>query len=219
MRKLQRNAVPAPACLANFQHGTHTWCDVGPAEKEEIRNSLEQLQGRRCAYCEGSLDVLGQHIEHFRRKGIPASQHLTFVWANLFWSCYQDDSCGRHKDSNPITNSYDPNDLIDPCVSDPDVYFRFLSNGTIRIRAGLTVQQQKRAEETLRVFNLNPAYGRLRSMRERALEAYTSVERGILEALRDINEADRKEFIREEIEKTANDPFCTVIRHFFEEVV
>jgi hypothetical protein len=68
MRKLDRASFATPPCLTNYQPGTHTWKDVTHADKAEIRQHLEQMQGRRCAYCEGSVDSLGQHIEHFRRK-------------------------------------------------------------------------------------------------------------------------------------------------------
>src|SRR5438105_4358499 len=110
MRKLDRGNVPAPVCLANYQVGAHTWNSLTYEDKEQIRQSLEQLQGRRCAYCEGSLDALGQHIEHFRRKGIGHFPQFTFSWSNLYWSCYQDDSCGRFKDHS--AGAYNPNDLI-----------------------------------------------------------------------------------------------------------
>src|SRR4051812_18958917 len=125
MRWLDRNAVPAPACLATYQHGLHTWDDVTPLDKSHIRAALEQMQGRRCAYCEGSLDALGRHVEHFRRKHAAHFPHLTFVWTNLYWSCDQADSCGRFKDHG--AGAYDPDDLIDPCVEDPDRLFRFRS--------------------------------------------------------------------------------------------
>lgn len=216
MHKLDRASVPAPMCLARFRPGANKWDDVLTPDKEQIRACLQQMQGRRCAYCEASLDTFGQHIEHFRRKGIPQSQHLTFTWSNLFWSCDKDECCGRHKDSTPITNSYNPNDLIDPCSDDPDNFFRFLSNGTIQVRSGLTASDQKRATETLRVFNLNPENGRLRSMRQRALEAYTCLNHGVIEDLAVFTEDERNAYIASEIAQTANDPFCTVIRHFFE---
>lgn len=96
MHKLNRDAVAAPVCLANFQHPPQIWDDMKSHEKTEIRLQLEQLQGRCCAYCEGSLDALGNHIEHFRRK--KEFPHFTFVWTNLYWSCDQADSCGHYKD-------------------------------------------------------------------------------------------------------------------------
>jgi uncharacterized protein (TIGR02646 family) len=169
------------------------------------------MQGRRCAYCEGSLDVLGRHVEHFRRKHAAHFPHLTFVWANLYWSCDQADSCGRFKDHG--AGVYDPDDLVDPCVEDPDRLFRFRSDGTISIRPGLPVAEMRRAEETLRVFNLNPDWGRLRNMRKAAVAAYVGFVDGTLE----FSLAEFQEFFREELELAATLPFSTAIRHVLTE--
>lgn len=211
MRKLDRACVNPPTCLSSFHHGQHNWQNVSPLHKEEIRASLEQMQGRRCAYCEGPLDDLGHHIEHFRRRG--ANPHLTFCWENLYWSCYQDDSCGRFKDHN--AESFNVDDLVDPCVDDPDWFFRFRSDGTINVRGSLNVQEAHRANETIRVFNLHPQYGRLRNMRKTAASGY-------LKAVEDIymlDDAERSEYIEIEIQATAQEPFSTVIRHLFEEAL
>ena len=89
MQKLDRAICLAPACLGGYAHGVHTWDNVSSVHKGEIRAQLEAMQGRRCAYCEGDIDSLGQHIEHFRRKSL--HPELTFVWGNLFWSCDQTD--------------------------------------------------------------------------------------------------------------------------------
>jgi uncharacterized protein (TIGR02646 family) len=214
MRKLDRTSASAPVCLSCYQHGKHNWGDVQPAHKDLIRESLEEMQGRRCAYCEGPVDALGQHIEHFRTKHTFPS--LTFDWKNLYWSCDQADSCGRHKDHD--SGPYDPNDLIDPCREDPDRFFRFRSDGTIQVRTDITDNEQHRARETLRVFNLNPTHGRLRQMRKRALEAYRAQDPDILEALETFESADREVIIAGELARTSSDPFSAVIRHFFERV-
>ncbi len=169
------------------------------------------MQGRRCAYCEGSLDLLGQHVEHFRRK----RKHplLTFTWSNLFWSCDRSDSCGHHKDQGDRV--YEPADLIDPCVDDPSRFFRFRSNGTINVREGLSERDRFRAEETLRVFNLHPEHGRLRNMRMAAASRYLST----VEDLAALEPAERSAFAQLEIEATTAEPFSTMIRHMFEGVI
>ena len=134
MKRLHRTNIPAPVCLACYNHGTHNWGNVTHLHKQEIRDSLRQLQGEVCAYCEGPLDQLGQHIEHFRRKSIHTT--LTFAWSNLYWSCDKNDSCGHFKDHGAGT--YSPNDLIDPCADEPDLFFRFRSNGSISLQSGLS---------------------------------------------------------------------------------
>lgn len=211
MRQLDRAAVQAPACLANYNHGAQTWDDVSPADKSGIRASLEVMQGRRCAYCEGGIDELGQHIEHFRRKrDYPA---LTFDWSNLFWSCDQTDSCGHFKDRG--TGAYNPDDLVDPCGDDPDEYFLFRSDGTISVREGLPPNREHSAVETLRVFSLNPQWGRLRNMRQAAVAGY----------IRDADEAASAGLTPDEIRAYFADcleyvkefPFYTAIRHVLTE--
>ena len=78
MRKLDRTVVAAPACLVAYSHPAQPWDAVTATDKEQVRLQLELLQGRRCAYCEGDIDTLGQHIEHFRRKA--QFPQLTFDW-------------------------------------------------------------------------------------------------------------------------------------------
>jgi uncharacterized protein (TIGR02646 family) len=217
MHKLDRTTVAAPPCLAQYQHGANTWDDLSSEDKKQIWVSLEQMQGQRCAYCEGPLGVLGRHIEHFRRKSIFPG--LTFAWPNLYGSCDREDCCGHHKDKKSGGWPYNPNELIDPCNDDPDHFFHFYSDGTIRVRAGLTPLDLRRATETLRVFNLDQERGHLRSMRKRAIEAYQAVEPGILEALSEWPDADRRAFLREELARTAGEPFSTVIRHLFQDLL
>lgn len=207
MRKLDRAIAAAPACLARFHHGQHHWDDVNGADKEEIRACLQHVQGRRCAYCEGDIDSLGQHIEHFRRKrDHPA---LTFDWGNLFWSCDQTDSCGHYKDRG--AGPYNVVDLIDPCCDDPDAFFRFRADGTISIRPGLTQDQERRAIETLRVFGLNPQWGRLRNMRKQAVAGYVNDATEAIDAGLGPNEL--AEYFVQELQVSATLPFSTAIRH------
>jgi uncharacterized protein (TIGR02646 family) len=205
------NRGTAPACLGNYQHGAHQWTNLTPTwdEREEIRADLQAMQGQRCAYCEGDLDVHGQHIEHFRQRGrFPQG---TFDWDNLFWSCEREDSCGKHKDKCGV---YSPADLIKPDVEDPEHFFLFASNGTIAIRtATLTAQEQHRAAETLRIFNLDRERGALRYMRKARCAGYLKT----AEELQSISATwpmeDWFPFLEEEIAKTRHLPFCTAIKH------
>lgn len=211
MRKLDRTAATTPPCLANYKHGQHNWDVISAEDKAQIRVSLEQMQGRRCAYCEGDLGALGQHIEHFRRKGkFPA---LTFDWTNLFWSCDRADSCGHYKDHG--ADLYDVADLIDPCCDDPDQFFRFRSNGTIDIRAGLTADQYRRASETLRVFGLDGEWGRLRRMRHQAVVGYLTDVEDAAEA--GFTPEELKAYFQETLQIAATLPFSTTIRHVLTE--
>ena len=126
MHKLDRERVPAPACLATHDWHRETWDAVSPAEKQEITAALKGMQGDLCAYCECSIDDPGGHIEHFRRKNAAHFPSLTFEWTNLFRSCNAARHCGRFKD-RPGADSYDADALIKPDADDPDRFLYFHS--------------------------------------------------------------------------------------------
>ena len=212
MHELDRAGVPAPGCLGEYQHGTHTWDDVTGQHKQEIRQRLLEMQGERCAYCEGPPYADG-HVEHFRRKNHAHFPELTFEWENLFLACGSQDHCGHYKD-RPGAPPYDPNELVKPDVHEPDDFFYFHSSGEVRLRPGLSDADEDRANETIRVFNLN--CGELQANRRRALAIYLKKDPDILEALIDLDEADRQYFVDQEVEATRLDPYWTTIRHFFE---
>lgn len=208
MHRLERQAVLPPTCLARYRHGRDNWRDVSAEHRTELRVTLEQLQGRRCAYCEGPLDTLGEHIEHFRRRH--TFPHLTFEWENLFWSCNQDHHCGRHKDS--ASGPYDPEDLINPAIDDPECFFRFSSDGTIRLIHGLSPDEERRAKETLRVFKLDHENGPLRRMRELYCVAYVRIGAEIAQLASDSMDLSQQ-FLEDELERTRGLPFETAIKH------
>ena len=209
MHKLDRASVPAPMCLSSYSHGMHNWDSVTAEHKEQIRSRLEALQGRRCAYCEGPLDALGQHIEHFRRKSqFPT---LTFAWDNLFWSCDCTDRCGHFKDHG--AGQYNPDDLIDPARLDPEHFLRFFSDGSIRLRQGLGVNEQFRATETLRVFNLDHQYGPLRQIRMTHCLGYVRMAQDIAELAEQSTVDEWLPFLEAEVASTLHLPYATAIKH------
>ena len=214
MRKLDRTIAPSPACLGAYRHPANTWNDVESAERREIRASLERMQGNRCAYCEGLVGADG-HIEHFRRKGPGHYPELTFDWPNLFLSCGSSDHCGHYKD-RPGAPDYNPDEIVKPDIDDPDAELYFHSTGEVRPRSDGNAPNARRATETIRVLNLN--CGRLRAQRRRVVRIYEQREPGILDALMEFDEPSRREFIDAEIEFTRNDPYWTVIRHYFEKI-
>jgi uncharacterized protein (TIGR02646 family) len=231
MHKLDRAKVPAPECLGQWDYEKHTWDDFGHPCKQHVRIALKRLQGQsisttdaddddvmigvRCAYCEGPI-FNGGHIEHFRRKnpklGYPK---LTFDWDNLFFSCDSQEHCGHFKD-RPAAEPYDADLLVKPDNDDPDNFFYFHQSGAVRVRNrdGISENDQKRAGETIRVFNLD--CGTLRGTRRHALNGYRNRTRDILDELMTWEPELREEYIRDELEATRWDPYATVIRHFFE---
>lgn len=212
MRKLDRNRVPTPPCLSKYVAGTDKWDDVTGRDKQQIRDTLEHMQDSLCAYCEGVL-FGPAHIEHFRRRrDFP---NVMFDWSNLFLSCNWEEHCGKYKDRQGAPHYY-PQDLIKPDQDDPDDFLYFHSSGEVRPRSGVSSAWNSRAEETIKVLNLN--HGRLFAARRSKASIYLSKEPDILEFLESLPESDRKDFIDEEIRSTAHEPYSAVIRHFFEKV-
>lgn len=211
MHKLDRGS--APTCLARFRHGLHNWGHLTDADRKQIWDELTAMQGKRCAYCEADISSGERHIEHFRQKGRDPTQ--TFVWGNLFGSCNNGSTCGKHKDEQPV---YAPAVLIKPDVEDPEYFLRFHSNGTITVRpglsttvpAGLSKADQHRASETLRLFNLED--GSLRWQRHSAVSGYVKTAEEIAELAAE-DPALAAAFLAIEISATAHLPFSTAIKH------
>lgn len=213
MHRLDRASAPTPTCLAKYRHGANTWKDVSTADKAAIRQCLQTMQGLRCAYCEAPVEQHGYHIEHFRRKSVFPT--LTFRWDNLLLCCGRDDCCGHHKDRAGWP--YDPDDLVNPTQDDPDDFFYFRESGVVDVRSGCDEQQARRARETLRVLNLNHS-GRLRPMRARQIKMYWDDNPGVFEELVSWDGDERREYVHEELRATADQPFCTIIRHFLQDL-
>jgi len=213
VHKIDRARVPAPACLASPT--VERYDRLRGADKETIRKALFAIQGERCAYCErrtGTGDKDG-HIEHFRNQA--NHTHLDLHWPNLFWSCNDTNTCGKHKDDCDIKNGtstkaeFNPDDIIDPSIDDPDDYLVFVYDGEVKPRTKLTEPQLKKATETLRVFQLADS-SFLRKSRADAVAPYVSH----LDLLREIAPDRIHAYAQSELGKTQHAPFYTVIRHF-----
>lgn len=155
MHKLKRDI--APACLARCAQEGRAWQNLSSADTREIRSALETMQGSYCAYCEAVSDDKSKnqnqrrHIEHFRpRAKFP---ELTYCWDNLFLSCSNSETCGKHKDKKGL--GYSPDEVLNPCLDDPDRFLRFYANGRVEPARGISEADKRRADETIRVFNLN----------------------------------------------------------------
>jgi uncharacterized protein (TIGR02646 family) len=207
MHKLNR--PNPPSCLRQYNHHQNKWERVTSEHKSEIWVALEQMQGNRCAYCESKIKTTlldsNSHIEHFRQR----SRYIqgTYNWNNLFGSCNRNESCGRYKDKLPLYNHLD---LIKMDIEDPENFFTFLSDGNIIPIKGLDPSDKHRAEETIRIFNLN---GPLRQIRAKEIQGYLQTAEYFLELA---NEFDRSEWEPElvkELLTIVNLPFATAIKH------
>lgn len=214
MHKLDRNRVACPSCLVAPIHGRQ-YGHLRGAEKNEIRERLLELQKDRCAYCERRTGRGREegHIEHFRKQA--GHQHLDLDWENLFWSCLDESTCGKHKDkcdrpagSGPQA-SFDLNDLIDPSRDDPDEFLQFFADGTVRPRDGLSPEQARRAAETMRVFQLDSSPF-LRKSREDAVRPYV----GAIDSLLPFGIDVVAKYVQSESAKIESAPFSTAIKHY-----
>jgi len=106
--------------------------------------------------------------------------------------------------------------LIDPTVDEPEDYFRFFTDGTIRVRLpDLNDAQKHRANETLRVFNLCHESGPLRDIRMTYCAGYATMGQEIAELAR-VSDSDDEilmSFLEEELERIRGLPFETAIKH------
>lgn len=200
----------APACLEHYHHGQHNWAKETPTDQErtEIRTQLDAMQGGRCAYCECKLKQHVQHIEHFRQRG--RYPEGTFAWDNLFLSCDRKDSCGKHKDK---CGFYNYTDLIKPDGEDPEHYFLFGQYGTISLRQGLNSQETHRADETLRILNLDAKRGPLRQIRKVACIGYVETAEAFQEMADHYTQEQWWPMLEEELATIRHLPFCTAIKH------
>lgn len=114
-----------------------------------LGDSLYSVQDGYCAYCETYLKSKAQgHIEHLERRS--EHQEKTFDWNNLFFSCLSRTSCGKYKDEHGIR--FSRGNIVDPSQENLSDFFTFNMIGEILAKDGAG---KHRAEETIRVFNLN----------------------------------------------------------------
>jgi uncharacterized protein (TIGR02646 family) len=200
MHKLDRGE--APSCLQRHRRNSdNDWQKVSPEDKSEIWKALQAMQLDRCAYCESKISFPKRHIEHFCPRSIFPKK--TFDWSNLFGSCMNQEHCGKHKDKN----QHEPADLIKPDIEDPEKLLLFIVDGTVTIRSNLVPEDQYRAEETIRVFNLNTAF--LKNQRRQAVQGYLNLteEKSLL------SDQDWQEYFEDELQIAAGQAFVTAIRH------
>lgn len=208
MHFLVRSA--APACLSRFQNGRDNWDAITEADRREIWQQLNEMQGQLCAYCENDISGSSKkrHIEHFRQRS--RYPQGTFDWSNLFGSCMQAKSCGRHKDKC----AYQPEDIIKPDRDNPEAFLQFLSDGKIVPRKGLSANDLHKAQETLRVFNLDHDHGPLRDIRKNTLNRYKYKFDEIQELADICDPIELTAYIQSEIDAVAGQPFKTAIKHY-----
>ena len=127
--------------------------------------------------------------------------------------------CGKHKDECKIVGgtgkcrTFNVQDILDPCVDDPDHFMTFIEDGSIQERHGLTADEQRRHAETLRVFQLADAAFLVDSRRD-AVKPYIDA----VNELKSDGPERVRAYIARQLVHISGVPFETAIRHFLESV-
>lgn len=204
MRRLNRDEAP-PAGLNRYRHGRDEWSSTTQELRLLIWEKLENMQGLRCAYCEGDISHSKRHIEHFRQRD--RYPQGTFDWHNLFGSCNRLNTCGKRKDSCGL---YPHENLIKPDEEDPEDFLVFTPNGSVQPRATLSDRDRYRAEETIRILGLN---GALTQIRLEGVRGHLETALAIQEMAQQYPTEQWLPFLEEELARTADFPFATAIKH------
>lgn len=114
---------------------------------------LNQEQQGFCAYTEQRVDLDRCHIDHFYKQSLFSEKSLD--WDNFLVAEKDNPNFGADHKDNRIKQKGDYAKLINPSIDDPHDYFRYLTNGEICVRSGLSSAEQEKASYTIEVFNLN----------------------------------------------------------------
>lgn len=171
---LKLNRPPSPTCLEeNGKRWTQEFVERRTEKPKfpfrwrdqacykRIRDSLLEVTGRRCAYCDGSLGLTSREtVDHFRPKS--SYPQFAYAWENLFPCC---DLCQSKKGER-----FEEGLLK---TDEPEYEFSryFILNfdtGEIEPAPDATPEDQARAETTCKMLGLNSAernQARLRALR------------------------------------------------------
>jgi uncharacterized protein (TIGR02646 family) len=112
-----------------------------------VRHQLNLEQEGLCVYCERLLNEDEGHLEHIKRKGVPANRHLTFVYDNLAHSCDGPGHCGHNKKGEVLP--------VEPRPGCNRFFVVMALDGRIVAASGLTGAEAQHAADTLRILGLN----------------------------------------------------------------
>ncbi|MCK5519630.1 MAG: TIGR02646 family protein [Candidatus Marinimicrobia bacterium] len=137
----------------------YRYADIDFGIKSKLRENIIQEQSNQCFYCEKKIDNNRYiHIDHIKQRG--AFHTLECEYNNMIMSC--DGSGGNHcakfKDQHGIWDDEKYIKLIpeNPQLAEkPSDFFRFVSNGKIVPKKGLTEERKRRAKNTRNYLNLN----------------------------------------------------------------
>ena len=150
-----------PASLVTYRAKSNaTFNDLPSLAKQELRDSLLQVQGSICCYCMSRIKRESMKIEHWHCQSQYQSEQLDYQ--NILAACpgnegrpTADQHCDTRKANSDLT--------FNPAQHDVEIRLQYLGNGTI--------QSTETAfnDEINDVLNLN--FSRLKGNRQRAVEA------------------------------------------------
>lgn len=150
----------APACLKEAERRGMSWEEFVKNDRDGYKQCRQQLNKEQqvvCAYSEVPLDDsrVTVHIDHFRKKSI--YPELRFKWENLFAAIKDRPYGADYKDNIIDGNNHVVfyTNILSPVTPHLQNYFHYATNGVIEPSAGLSEENQHKAKETIRVFNLN----------------------------------------------------------------
>ncbi|QFQ78635.1 retron Ec78 anti-phage system effector HNH endonuclease PtuB [Vibrio harveyi] len=205
MKVLKRHSSD---CLSGLAPGKNGW-EEAPTDK--IWVELDKMQGGFCAYCECRLKR--KHIEHFKTRTAYAKD--TFNWNNLFGSCGDSSKkggwnrCGIYKDNG--AGKYNIDEIIKPDSDNPNSYLLFLTTGKVVARPELVGTALRKAEETIRVFNLNKDTTLFNS-RKSAIKAIEDEITELYSMQEELGE-DWSTFLEDAISNVNGEEFQTALEH------
>lgn len=199
MHKLDRPSDEPTTLTYARKHYANNWANVPKEDKQNIREQLLSMQNGCCAYCERKVNGNGD-IEHFLKKGIDLRR--TFVWSNLFYSCKTSNTCGTHKDKS-VNYPKDESLLINPSEENPEAFIHFSPNGELDVVQVAAPEDQKRAQTTISVFNLNAP--KLVNERRNSFKKFAF--------LKNLSEQERDAYLDQRL--ADGESFITCLFHYF----
>src|SRR5271156_84357 len=147
--QLLKYAARWTARFERIRAGSHGGDWATRAAKKTIGVALRGLAHGKCVYCESPLGVtVDLEVDHYVAKTV--APHLAFEWSNLLPACRL---CNRPKLDHDHANA-----LLKPDEEDPEPFFWIHPDtGKLEPHPALNVPDRHRAEETIRLCNLQRA--------------------------------------------------------------
>ena len=152
---------PSPTCLDVAQKKGWNWDEFVKNDHDGYVVCRQQANTEQCGVCgytELSLDEnVMVHLDHFRKKDIYPK--LRFKWDNLFAAAKDNRFGSDFKDRIVTGKNYNQvyANILSPKTVGLQDYFHYATNGEIEPSTTLSEDNEKKAKETIRIFNLNEA--------------------------------------------------------------